>query len=37
MGCFTLVSMKPKINRMTMPPKISVITTGLVQPMVWWP
>ena len=33
-GCGTLVSMIPKTTRIAMPPKISAITMGLVQPMV---
>jgi hypothetical protein len=36
-GCATLVSTNPKRTRMARPPKISAITTGLVQPMVWPP
>ncbi len=37
MGWATRVSMTPKTTSKTTPPKISPITTGLVQPMVWWP
>ena len=37
MGWATLVSMTPKMTRMMMPPMISLMTTGLVHPMVWWP
>ena len=33
-GWDTLVSMTAKTTRIASPPKISVITTGLVQPMV---
>ena len=33
-GWATLVSMTPKATRMRIPPMISVITMGLVQPMV---
>ena len=36
-GLATRVSMTPNTPSSTSPPKISPITVGLVQPMVWWP
>ena len=37
MGLATRVSITPNTTSNARPPMISVITKGLVQPMVWWP